>query len=281
MKNEVSPDQIANQLAQLGVRSGDLLLVHTAFSAVRPVAGGPVGFIEALRQALGPSGTLMMPSMADHDGLFDAQLTPCRSMGVVADTFRTLPGVRRSDSPHAFAAIGPLSEVLLAPHPVTVPHGLDSPAGRAIALGGKVLLAGVGHDANTTVHVAENEMRVRYGIEAHSTVLVQGEPVELRYCEIDHCCEGFAKVGHLLDQRHQQRRGPLGNASAVLAQARHVFQAACDLLCRDAESLLCASGSCNFCDAARRGYVPPPSTASTLVGSCAGAPAHKDNKALA
>ena len=277
VNNPVTADLLVHQLDQLGVKPGDLLLVHTAFSAMGPVVGGPLGFIDALMQAVGPGGTLMMPSMADDDGLFDARHTPCRSMGVVADTFRTLPSVQRSDNPHAFAAIGPLSEVLLAPHPVTVPHGLDSPAGRAIALGGKVLLAGVGHDANTTVHVAENEMRVRYGIEAHSTVLVHGEPVELRYREIDHCCQGFDRVGQLLSQRHQQRAGPLGHGTAVLAPSRHVFKAACDLLGRNPEALLCDSGSCKDCDAARRGYEPPPAGATTFVGTRDSADLHRDN----
>ena len=130
MKNDVTADLLVRQLGQLGVKPGDLLLVHTAFSAVGPVAGGPLGFIHALMQAVDPGGTLMMPSMADDDGLFDARHTPCRSMGVVADTFRTLPGVQRSNNPHAFAAMGPLSEVLLAPHPVTVCRRLEPTAYR-------------------------------------------------------------------------------------------------------------------------------------------------------
>ena len=231
MKNDVTADLLLRQLDQLGVKPGGLLLVHSAFSVVGPVAGGPVGFIDALMQAVGPGGTLMMPGMADNDSLFDARYTPCRSMGVVADTFRTLPGV--------------------------------------------------GHDANTTVHVAENKMRVRYGIEAHSTVLVHGKPMELRYREIDHCCRGFDRVGQLLRQRHHQRSGPLGHGTAVLAPSRQVFKAACDLLGRHREALLCESGTCNDCDAARRGYESSPASATTFVGSGRSATLHQDNHTTA
>ena len=95
-------------------------------------------------------------------------------MGVVADTFWRLPGVRRSDSPHAFAAAGPRADEITAPHPVDVPHGLDSPVGRACALDAQVLLIGVGHDANTTIHLAELLAGVRYRLPAHATILRDG-----------------------------------------------------------------------------------------------------------
>ena len=56
----------------------------------------------------------------------------CIGVGVVADTFWRLPGVRRSDSPHAFAAAGPRAAEITAPHPIDVPHGPDSPVGRVV-----------------------------------------------------------------------------------------------------------------------------------------------------
>ena len=46
--------------------------------------------------------------------------------GIVAQTFWQLPGVLRSDSPHAFAAAGPQAARITAPHPVDVPHGLTA-----------------------------------------------------------------------------------------------------------------------------------------------------------
>ena len=100
-------------------------MVHTAFSKVRPVESGPAGLIEALRLALGPGGTLVMPSMAsDDDHVFDPRTTPCLDMGVVAETFWQQPGVLRSDSPHAFAAAGPLAARITTPIQWTLPTAL-------------------------------------------------------------------------------------------------------------------------------------------------------------
>ena len=88
--------------------------------------------------------------------------TSCIGMGIVAQTFWQLPGVLRSDSPHAFAAAGPQAARITAPHPVDVPHGLDSPVGRVYELDGQVLLLGVDHTANTTIHLGEYMRRARY-----------------------------------------------------------------------------------------------------------------------
>jgi aminoglycoside 3-N-acetyltransferase len=48
-----------------------------------------------LLDAVGQAGTLVMPSMSDR--IFDPVRTPCRRLGVVADTFWLMPGVLRSD----------------------------------------------------------------------------------------------------------------------------------------------------------------------------------------
>ena len=131
------------------MQRGGVLVVHTSFSRVGPLAGGPIALISALRGALGPDGTLVMPSMSDDDERpFEVAETPCRGMGVVAETFWRLPDVVRSDNPHAFAASGAHARRITASHPLDVPHGLDSPIGRVWELDGQVLLLGLGHDAN-------------------------------------------------------------------------------------------------------------------------------------
>ena len=84
--NELSKAAVTDQLRALGVKAGGVLLVHTSFRAVRPVEGGPLGLIAALRDALGPDGTLVMPSMTDDDDApFDPATSPSApDLGVVA-----------------------------------------------------------------------------------------------------------------------------------------------------------------------------------------------------
>jgi len=251
--NVVSKNVLVRQLVDLGVAPGDVLLVHTAFSKVRPVAGGPLGLIAALRDALGADGTLMMPSMSgDDDHPFDPRTSPCREMGVVAEGFWRCPDVLRSDSPHAFAAIGPRAEQITSPHPIDPPHGLDSPVGRAYELAGQVLLLGVGHEANTTVHLAENLAGVRYRRETYVTILKDGRPVRFDYKEIDHCCQNFALVDRWLDDRQLQRRGTVGHSEARLARSVDIVSVVTDHLRADQTIFLHPRGVDEDCDDAWR-----------------------------
>lgn len=243
---------IVDQLRQIGVMPGGVLLVHTAFSKVRPVEGGPAGLIADLLSAIGPDGTLVMPSMSDDDERpFDRAKTPCRGMGIVAETLWQMPGVLRSDSPHAFAAIGPHAARITADHPWDVPHGLDSPVGHVHELDGQVLLLGAGQDANTTIHLAESLAGVRYRQPKTLTLLRDGEPVRLAYDEIDHCCQRFALVDAWLDADGLQRRGAIGRGEARLARSRDIVATVVARLLADETTFLHPPGVDAECDLAR------------------------------
>ena len=248
----LSVDAVAEQIRALGVQPGQLLQVHTAFSKVGPVEGGPLGLIAALRAALGEGGTLVMPSMSyDDDYLFDPRSTPCTGMGIVAETFWQLPGVLRSDNPHAFAASGPLASRIVAPHSLSLPHGLDSPVGRVYELGGHVLLLGVGHTSDTTIHLAEHLAGVRYRRPKHLTVLRDGVPSRFDYEEIDHCCQRFALVDGWLDEVGRQRFGVVGQGEARLASAQAIVDAAVERLRIVETTFLHPIGTDHQCDEAR------------------------------
>lgn len=240
---------LAAQLRALGVASGGVLLVHCAFSRVAPVQGGPVTLVDALRDALGPDGTLAMPSMSDDDEhVFDTARTPCHGMGIVADTFWRQSGVLRSDSPHAFAAQGPYAADITAPHPAYTPHGDGTPVARIAALDGQVLLLGVGHDANTTVHLAEERANVRYRSPKWVTVRGPRGPERVDYDEPDHCCRNFDRLDGWLGAR--QRVGVVGAAQARLMRARDVVDTALAGLRDDPQCFLHPRGGCQECDVA-------------------------------
>lgn len=240
---------LIEELRALGVGSGGVLLVHTALSRV---GCSPNQLIQALLGVVGDNGTLVMPSMADNDDVpFDRATMPCRAVGVVADTFWRMPGVLRSDSPHAFAALGPHAAHITAPHPVDIPHGLDSPPGRVHELDGHVLLLGVGHDANTTIHVAENIAGVRYRQPKYATVLEHGRPKRYDYGETDHCCQNFALLDEWLGDK--QNLGIIGRGHARLARSRDIVAAALARLRENETVFLHAHGACDECDQARGG----------------------------
>jgi aminoglycoside 3-N-acetyltransferase len=249
----ISQKQLTRQLLDLGIIPGRILLVHCSFSQVKPVQNGPLGLISALQDAVGPQGTLVMPSMSDdNDHPFDPQYTPCNGMGVVANTFWQLPNVQRSDSPHAFAAKGPQASRITAPHPIDVPHGLDSPVGRVYELDGQLLLLGVGHDANTTIHLAESLAGVRYRRNTHAYLLKEGRLTRYDYLEIDHCCQNFSLVDGWLDAEKLQRRGKIGHAESRLVNSGDVVKVVTRQLENNETVFLHSAGYDDECDEARK-----------------------------
>ncbi len=247
-----SASPLISQLYGLGVERAGVLVVHTSFRAVRPVEGGPTGLIEALRTALGPDGTLVMPSWTGDDNTpFDPLTTPANpDLGVTADTFWRMPGVRRSAHPFAFAAAGPHAERITAdPLPIP-PHRPESPIGRIHDLDGQVLLLGVGHDANTTLHLAEVMADVPYRMPHHITVLENGRPTRIDYGETDHCCQGFAFADEWLRERRLQREGIVGSAHSRLMRSRDIVRVAIEYLERDPLLFLHPRGECAECDLA-------------------------------
>ena len=85
----ISRSPVSKQLRDLGVEPGSVLVVHTSFSKIRPVADGPQGLIAALRLALGPGGTLVMPSMTEDD---DHPLTRRQRPAPAWESFRISSG---------------------------------------------------------------------------------------------------------------------------------------------------------------------------------------------
>jgi aminoglycoside N3'-acetyltransferase len=115
-----------------------------------------------------------------------------------------------------------------------------------------VLLLGVGHDSNTTIHLAENIAGVRYRRQVHSIVLVNGELTRLDYSEVDHCCANFSMMDRWLDDRGAQRRGVVGHATARLARSRDIVAAAIERLRESETVFLHPPGVCAECDDAWR-----------------------------
>ncbi len=228
----ISRADLVRQLLELGVEPGGVVLVHTSFRAVRPVEGGPEGLIQALREALGPDGTLVMPSWsADADRPFDPRVSVADpALGVVPQVFWRLTGVHRSAHVHAFAAAGPEAETILRDFLPLPPHRAESPVGRVRDLDGQILLLGVNHDANTTVHLAELVANVAYGIPKYCTVLEDDGPVRVEYRENDHCCQRFVLVDDWLRAAGLQSEGVVGHSVARLTRSQSVVTVVADRL---------------------------------------------------
>jgi aminoglycoside N3'-acetyltransferase len=120
-------------------------------------------------------------------------------------------------------------------------------------LDGQVLLVGVGHDADTTIHLGEILGGAPYRAPKTVTIMRDSSPVRIEYGENDHCCAGFALMDGWLRARELQREGRVGHAGARLARARDIVEVARERLKLDPLVFLHAANErCEECDAARR-----------------------------
>lgn len=155
---EVSRDELMEQLKTLGVRSGDVVMTHASMRHVGSIEGGAKSLVDAQLAVVGSEGTLFMVLGADEDEPFDPDRTPVdiEDMGVLAEVFRTYPGVQVSDHPaDRLGAIGKRACDLLAPMPLHDYHGPGSPLERFCRLQGRVLRLGANPDTVTLTHYAE------------------------------------------------------------------------------------------------------------------------------
>jgi len=170
-----SIESLSGDLVRLGVEKGDMLFVHSSFKSVGKVENGAGTVIEALEDAVGPDGLILMPSfnlkpktLEERIAIWDIDETPS-SAGWLTEYFRQLPGTVRSNQfCHSVAAIGKgAGEIVVNESPEA---GYDSPwdapefpkdfgtysiMPKAYRAGGKILMLGVDYNSSTFIHYVE------------------------------------------------------------------------------------------------------------------------------
>lgn len=157
----VTGEELKDALRELGVRPGDILMVHSSYKSFGTFEGGPEGVVKALQESVTSAGLLAMPALSDCcdggvSGVFDQEHTPVeKPVGIIPETFRQMEGVLRSPHPtHSLCAWGNNKTEFLSQKDIYDCFAADGPWGR-IACKGKILFIGETFDGNTFLHACE------------------------------------------------------------------------------------------------------------------------------
>ncbi|MBK3627765.1 AAC(3) family N-acetyltransferase [Streptomyces sp. MBT49] len=232
----VTRDSLTAELYALGVVPGEILLVHSSLSSLGWVCGGPVTVVRGLLDALGPDGTLVVPTQSGDLSdpalwsnppvpaqwwdriratmpVYDPRTTPALGVGVVPETVRTWPGAVRSAHPQtSFAALGARAAELTEGHAPDCRLGERSPLARLEKAGARVLLLGTGYDTCTSFHLAE------YRIPAPLVEVGRPGPDGTWevMTEVSIDSDRFDELGHDFERDRDVVRGRVGAADARL-----------------------------------------------------------------
>lgn len=229
-------EDIVAKLAELGVCTGDMLLVHSAFNSFGPVIGGPQIVIDALSEAVGKDGTLVMPTFNFDFGKgvpYDRKNTPSK-MGAIGELTRINPHATRIHHPmYSFAVLGKLAPELSLLKNVSA-YGTDSLFGELYRRRGKILILGLSYNNSMTFfhHVEEmtgcnyRYMKSFTGDIIYEDGTTKKETYTMFVRDIDAGVHTMVDpAGEKLDQLGLVNKIKIGNCDAKLLKAQDVFNA--------------------------------------------------------
>lgn len=243
---------IAADLGTLGVATGDILCVHSSLKSLGFTVGGARAVIEGLLEAVGPTGTVMMPSFSGdlsdpaewrhppvpaawHDEIrrstpaYDPRRTPTRGMGTVAELFRHWPEALRSAHPQSsFSAVGAKAARLVGAHPLHDRFGPNGPLGHLVDLGGRVLLMGAPNDTASLFHLTQHLVGWNTRLKKSAPILADGKTQWATYEDIEYPIDWFEDGLAFLLSSGLARQGRVGAARTILFDAAPAVRALVD-----------------------------------------------------
>jgi aminoglycoside 3-N-acetyltransferase len=257
----VTSTDLRTALFKLGL-SHTPVIAHASLSAFGEVVGGADAL---LRATLDSVSALVMPTFTymsmitpevgpPNNGLtygaetdlnrlaepFRLDMPADKQMGILPETLRKQPRARRTAHPiQSFAGI--YADKFLAAQSLQNPLG---PIGALAEADGWVLLLGVDHTVNTSIHYAERlagrKQFTRWALVPDRILECPGFPGD---------SAGFEAITPMLVS--ETRRVKVGDATVQAVSLRILIQAVEELLRDDPLALLCDRSHCERCNAVR------------------------------
>ena len=259
-------------LREVGVKEGDLLMVHSALGAFGEIENGADGVLEALRRAVGESGTVLLPAFTrpylylggPNTDLRYRPFDPSKPAQIWTGTLPKTLLLRHPESPrsrhvsHSWVGFGPLAEACVAPHGRDdSPCGETSPCGEVLRRGGKILHFGSDFNSTTFLHYFEDRCDLPY---LQKALCAYGDPDEKKaelllvpkhlpgdrdFYRSD--VENGKFYRRALERGLEIRSAALGVGRLLLMDAGELVRIGLELVKEDPRVLLCDRPECGFC----------------------------------
>lgn len=225
--------RIANGLIQLGLKSGDAVMMHSSLSSLGPVEGGAEIVIDAILDVIGKEGTIIFPAFVDDlwHGRFG--LKECRTccgkqkfcpskepggQGMIPETLRKRPDVLRGCHPtHSWCVLGIKAEMFLQDNfQAQTPCGKGNPFEALVREDGVILCLGVSVNTITLWHYYEDLLNVPYLGYYHP------EERHLSYCTHGHRIQYLFPgiMDDVISYAGIMKKGKVGKGTSRLMRAR-------------------------------------------------------------
>ena len=248
----VTGKDIVAGLALVGVTSGDVVFAHSSLSAFGHVEGSADTVIDALLNAVGVAGTVVMPAFTwgkfraiDQPAVFDvAHETVKEEVGIIPEVFRLRPdSIRSTHICHSVSAIGPSAPNLMGDGVKC--FGKGSTFEHLETLDAWVLFLGASMRTCTAMHHVEDLMQVPYRsyrhFEGSIVVLPDGSREPCRSVEFpprEGSRPDFSTLEQIFDSHDILQTTAVGSAKAINVRIRDIVRVGVQCLEEDVEFLL-------------------------------------------
>lgn len=223
------PEALSAALQGLGLRAGDVVMLHSSWATDNGFFGRPIDFINTIKKVLGEDGLLSMVSLPYQNESSKQYLErgvpmdvrrSASKMGLLSEVFRRGRDTRRSLSPtHPVLASGARAEDFISGHEhCEVPFGVGSPFDRLRTWNGKILTVDAPFSTITYTHYIEDRIAPTLGFPLYEEHPMRGIVVD----QTGHRREVSVRV--LSREANRRRREPLlieeMNRAGLIAQRR-------------------------------------------------------------
>lgn len=237
-----SKELLLSGLRDLGVKKGDVLMIHSAASAIGGIKDlmkapdtGMLWLLEALKESVGPDGLIAAPTFtktfkSESDGPTGDVWNPKTShsrVGSFTNYVWEQKDALRSDHPtHSIAAIGKRAKEFCAGHSWregATTFDRRGPWGKLVDWNGKILWIGTAMKTQTAVHAVEEWMALPYMAKCVALVDDNGKTREVEVLQSPAGPRDFYRDGSKSEVAWNNsglgRRGKVGRADCQLMGA--------------------------------------------------------------